>query len=66
MCGLVTNPVQGPEVIVAGGYGNGDGYTDIVDIFSIDANSWRKGKVHVKVNTNFENNAASDLCETVN
>ena len=40
-CGLVTDFIEGPEVIVAGGYVSD--YLDSVDIYSIDADSWREG-----------------------
>ena len=44
-CGLVQDPVNGPEVIVAGGRDLArDGvYWDTVDIYSIDTDSWREG-----------------------
>ena len=45
-CGLVTNPEQGPEIVVAGGYGYGvDGYLDTVDIYTINTDSWREGNL---------------------
>ena len=37
-CGLVQNPVTGPEVIVAG-----DNNVNSVDIYEINADSWRAG-----------------------
>ena len=45
-CGLVVNPQQGPEVIVAGGVsGCPDcSYHDDVFIYTIDTDSWRGGK----------------------
>ena len=43
-CGLVANLTQGPEVIVAGGE-SGEDYTDGVDIYSVDADSWRPGNL---------------------
>ena len=42
-CGLVTNPEQGPEIVVAGGYGGGD--LDTVDIYTINTDSWREGNL---------------------
>ena len=37
-CGLVHNPANGPEVIVAG-----DNNLNSVDIYEINADSWRAG-----------------------
>ena len=37
-CGLVQNPANGPEVIVAG-----DNNLNSVDIYEINADSWRAG-----------------------
>ena len=51
-CGLVTNPDQGAEIVVAGGYGSGD-YLDSVDIYTINTDSWRAG--------NLENYSAGQL-----
>ena len=42
-CGLVTNSVQGPEIVAAGGY-NG-GYLDTVDIYTVYTESWREGDI---------------------
>ena len=44
-CGLVTI-AAGPEVIVAGGLTDGvpgSTYSDSVEIYSVDADSWREG-----------------------
>ena len=43
-CGLVQDPLNGPEVIVAGG--SYMPYT--VDIYSIDTDSWREGNTILK------------------
>ena len=40
-CGLVTNSVQGPEIVAAGGYNGGD--LGSVDIYTYDTGSWREG-----------------------
>ena len=37
-CGLVQDAINGPEVIVAGGDNR-----DTVDIYEINADSWREG-----------------------
>ena len=39
-CGLVQDPIYGPEVIVAGG---NNGVVGTVDIYSIGTDSWREG-----------------------
>ena len=44
-CGLVSHPQHGPEVVVAGGYSLG--YSDTVDIYTVDTDSWRQGKVNI-------------------
>ena len=43
-CGLVTNPVIGPELVVAGGYSFIE-YSDTVDIYAVNTDSWRTGEV---------------------
>ena len=48
-CGLVTDPVHGPEVIVAGGYRD----PDTVDIYSINTDSWREGNISKESNFKF-------------
>ena len=53
-CGLVNNPLQGPEIIVAGGEGSkgegivggGIGFYSRVDIYSINTDLWREGKIN--------------------
>ena len=50
-CGLVNNPNQGLEVVVAGGYQYGayrTGYSDTADIFTINTDTWRAGKMKSK------------------
>ena len=42
-CGLVTDALRGPEVVVAGGVDNLGDYVDTVDIYSINTDSWREG-----------------------
>ena len=44
-CGLVTNPEQGPEIVVAGGYDSGGSHLDAVDIYTINTDSWREGNL---------------------
>ena len=56
-CGLVRDPTRGPEIVVAGGEGyegegviGSDGVNDIgfynrVDIYNVDTDSWREGKI---------------------
>ena len=44
-CGLVMHPDNGPEIVVAGGY-NGRSLS-IVDIYTVDTDSWRKGNVKI-------------------
>ena len=44
-CGLVTHPVFGPEIVVAGGYSYPNGYSDTVDIYTINEDSWREGNI---------------------
>ncbi len=42
-CGAVVNSTTGhQEVVVAGGY-NGARYTDAVDIYTVETDSWRTG-----------------------
>ena len=41
-CGLVMNPDLGPEIIVAGGFGDGD-HLDSVDIYTVNTDTWRAG-----------------------
>ena len=36
------NPDLGPEIIVAGGYGDGD-HLDSVDIYTVNTDTWRAG-----------------------
>ena len=60
-CGLVNNPNQGPEIIVAGGYQYGayrTGYSDTADIYTINTDTWRGGKS----NLNLENVLVLILC----
>ena len=45
-CGLVIHPELGPELVVAGGYSYG--YSDTVDIYTVDADSWREGNGQTK------------------
>ena len=42
-CGLVVDPVRGPEVIVMGGYSSD--YLDTVDIYTVNSDSWREGNM---------------------
>ena len=44
-CGLVAHPQLGPEVVVAGGYSLG--YSDTVDIYTVNTDSWRQGKLNM-------------------
>ena len=46
-CGLVTNPEQGPEIVVAGGYD--DDQLDTVDIYTISTDSWRAGNLKIVI-----------------
>ena len=41
-CGLVTDPVRGPEIVVAGGTYY-EAYLDDVDIYTVDTDIWREG-----------------------
>ena len=45
-CGLVTHPELGHELVVAGGYSFR--YSDTVDIYTVNTDSWREGKVQTK------------------
>ena len=42
-CGLVVDPVRGPEIIVMGG--NYNGFLDTVDIYTVNTDSWREGNM---------------------
>ena len=44
-CGLVQDPLRGPEVIVVGGEYY-EMYLDDVDIYSVDTDTWREGATH--------------------
>ena len=45
-CGLVIDPISGPEIIVMGGYhGASGGYIDSVDIYTVNTDSWRQGNM---------------------
>ena len=44
-CGLVTHPELGHELVVAGGYSFR--YSDTVDIYTVNADSWREGRVQL-------------------
>ena len=45
-CGLVVDPVCGPEIIVMGGYSQGTGgISDTVDIYTVNTDSWREGNM---------------------
>ena len=46
-CGLVADPIRGPEIIVMGGYSGGgsDDYLDTVDIYTVNTDSWREGNM---------------------
>ena len=45
-CGLVMDPISGPEIVVMGGYhGAAGGYLDSVDIYTVNTDSWREGKM---------------------
>ena len=46
-CGLITKLDQGPEIVVAGGFDVGYGYTDTVDIYTIVTDSWREGDLTI-------------------
>lgn len=37
-CGLIKNPEQGPQIVVAGGY-----VDDSVDIYTVNTDSWTEG-----------------------
>ena len=41
-CGMITDPTNGPKVVVAGGSFD-DIYLDTVDIYSIAADFWQEG-----------------------
>ena len=43
-CGLVIDPISGPEIIVMGGYFLGD-TLDAVDIYTVNTDSWREGNM---------------------
>ena len=43
-CGLVKDPERGPEVVIAGG--TAVVFTDSVDIYSVDTDSWREGNTN--------------------
>ena len=43
-CGLVVDPVLGPEIVVMGGV-NYSGGLDTVDIYTVNTDSWRKGNM---------------------
>ena len=45
-CGLVTHPELGPELVVAGGVSFG--YSDTVDIYTVNTDSWREGNIQTK------------------
>ena len=45
-CGLVHDPGRGPEVVVAGGYSVG--YSDTVDIYTVNTDTWRAGRIILK------------------
>ena len=44
-CGLVVDPVLGPEIVVMGGYSFSSGYLDTVDIYTVNTDSWREGNM---------------------
>ena len=50
-CGLVIDRDRGPEVVAAGGNDRGGGGDELssVDIYTVDANSWRPGDIQVKI-----------------
>ena len=43
-CGLVVDPILGPQIIVMGGYSGGR-YSDTVDIYTVNTDSWREGNM---------------------
>ena len=43
-CGLVLHPDNGPEIVVTGGFAGGS-YTDTVDIYTVNTDSWRAGNI---------------------
>ena len=45
-CGLVVDPIRGPEILVMGGRTDVPGeYTDTVDIYTVNTDSWREGNL---------------------
>ena len=46
-CGLVVNPVLGPEIIVMGGFTSPA--RDNVDIYTVNTDSWREGNMSQNV-----------------
>ena len=48
-CGLVIDPISGPEIIVMGGYDvehdDTGGVLDNVDIYTVNTDSWREGNM---------------------
>ena len=44
-CGLVQDPLRGPEVVVVGGMYY-EAYLDDVDIYTVDTDTWREGAIH--------------------
>ena len=51
-CGLVQDPMNGPEVIAAGG--NFDETRGTVDIYEVNTDSWRRGNTILN-KQNFKN-----------
>ena len=43
-CGLVEDPILGPEIVVMGG-DSSSGYLDTVDIYTVNTDSWREGNM---------------------
>ena len=45
-CGLVVDPENGPEIVVAGGLDGSSTALDSVDIYNVNSDSWREGNVN--------------------
>ena len=45
-CGLIMDPENGPEIVVAGGQHLDISPMDTVDIYTVNTDSWREGNVN--------------------